>query len=130
MPQKRVDTSQRSLLLLKKTPHKCEGVDKFRLIPFRSPLLRDSRLISFPLGTKMFQFSRCPPHNLCIQLWVIRHYSYWVFPFGYPRIKACLAAPRGFSQPTTSFIGIARQGIHHMPVTTFYLLSITLTTCK
>ena len=27
-----------------------------RLVPFRSPLLRESRLISFPPGTEMFQF--------------------------------------------------------------------------
>ena len=31
---------------------------KFRLIPFRSPLLRESLLLSFPLVTKMFQFTR------------------------------------------------------------------------
>ena len=30
----------------------------FRLIPFRSPLLRESHLISFPPPTEMFQFSR------------------------------------------------------------------------
>ncbi len=30
----------------------------FGLIPFRSPLLRKSRLLSLPLGTKMFQFPR------------------------------------------------------------------------
>ena len=35
---------------------------RFRLIPFRSPLLRESRLISFPLGTEMFQFPGLPPH--------------------------------------------------------------------
>ena len=35
-----------------------------------------------------------------------------VSPFGYPRIKARSTAPRGFSQPPTSFIGIWRQGIH------------------
>ena len=29
---------------------------RFRLIPFRSPLLRESRLISFRPGTEMFQF--------------------------------------------------------------------------
>ena len=29
---------------------------RFRLIPVRSPLLRESRLISFPPGTEMFQF--------------------------------------------------------------------------
>ena len=35
----------------------CAG---FRLFPFRSPLLGESRLISFPRGTKMFQFPRLP----------------------------------------------------------------------
>ena len=35
-----------------------------------------------------------------------------VSPFGHPRIKACSAAPRGFSQLTTSFIGSRRLGIH------------------
>src|SRR5919112_1589482 len=33
---------------------------KFGLIPFRSPLLRESRLIYFPRGTEMFQFPRLP----------------------------------------------------------------------
>ncbi|KAL2247847.1 UNVERIFIED_CONTAM: hypothetical protein Sindi_2637000 [Sesamum indicum] len=37
---------------------------RFRLLPFRSPLLRESLLLSFPLATKMFQFARlslaCP----------------------------------------------------------------------
>ena len=40
---------------------------KFRLIPFRSPLLRESFLLFFPLGTKMFQFPRFVLTYLCIQ---------------------------------------------------------------
>jgi hypothetical protein len=44
------------------------------------------------------------------------HYPRWVSPFGNPRIKACLAAPRGLSQLTTSFIASWRQGIHHLPL--------------
>jgi hypothetical protein len=32
----------------------------FGLFPFRSPLLRESRFLSFPLGTKMFQFPSLP----------------------------------------------------------------------
>src|SRR5690606_12568792 len=35
-----------------------------------------------------------------------------VTPFGHPRINAWSAAPRGLSQPPTSFIGVRRQGIH------------------
>ena len=30
--------------------------NRFRLFPFRSPLLRESIFLSFPAGTKMFQF--------------------------------------------------------------------------
>ncbi len=37
------------------------------LFPFRSPLLGKSRLISFPLGTEMFQFPRFASLDLCIQ---------------------------------------------------------------
>ena len=33
-------------------------MNRFRLFPFRSPLLGESLLLSFPLGTKMFQFPR------------------------------------------------------------------------
>jgi hypothetical protein len=33
---------------------------RFRLFPFRSPLLGESRLISFPRGTEMCQFPRLP----------------------------------------------------------------------
>ena len=40
---------------------------RFGLIPFRSPLLGESRLISFPRGTEMFQFPRLASPRLCIQ---------------------------------------------------------------
>ena len=36
------------------------------LLPFRSPLLRESRLISFPPGTEMFQFPGFASSGLCI----------------------------------------------------------------
>ena len=37
------------------------------LLPFRSPLLRESRLISFPPGTEMFQFPGFASSGLCIR---------------------------------------------------------------
>ena len=40
-----------------------------------------------------------------IQARVTGHNSSRVSPFGHPRITARLAAPRGFSQPPTSFFG-------------------------
>ena len=85
---------------------------RFRLIPLRSPLLRESLLLSFPRGTEMFQFPRFPPLTLCVQVRVTPHDRCRVSPFGRPRIDAWSAAPRGFSQPPTSFIGFRRQGIH------------------
>jgi hypothetical protein len=85
---------------------------RFRLFPFRSPLLRESLLLFLPRGTEMFQFPRCPPRPYFIQAGVTGHDPSRVAPFGYPRIKAWSTAPRGFSQPPTSFIGIWRQGIH------------------
>ncbi len=41
--------------------------DRFRLLPVRSPLLGESRLLSSPRGTKMFQFPRSALDDLCIQ---------------------------------------------------------------
>jgi hypothetical protein len=66
----------------------------------------------------MFQFPRFPLPALCVQTGVTRHDPCQVFPFGHPRIKACLAAPRGLSQPATSFIGFQRLGIHRVPLHT------------
>src|ERR1700694_592342 len=63
-----------------------------RLSPFRSPLLWESRLISVPLVTEMFQFSRFAPPTLWIQVRVTL--AGRVSPFGNQRIKAHLPAPR------------------------------------
>ena len=92
--------------------HQAIAPVRFGLIPFRSPLLRESLLLSFPRGTEMFQFPRFPLTALCVQAGVTGHDPSRVSPFGYPWIKARSTAPRGFSQPPTSFIGIWRQGIH------------------
>ena len=39
-----------------------------RLIRFRSPLLTESRLISFPPGTEMFQFPGFAPHTYAFSM--------------------------------------------------------------
>jgi hypothetical protein len=95
------------------TPH------RFRLIPVRSPLLRESRLLSLPHPTEMFQFRQFPPQALCVQTWVTGHDPCRVSPFGHPRICALLAAPLGFSQPHASFFGSWRLGIHRGPLLTW-----------
>lgn len=55
---------------------------RFALFPVRSPLLRESHLISFPLVTEMFHFTRFAPFKvMCIT-------THWVAPFGNLWIKA------------------------------------------
>lgn len=93
--------------------------DWFGLIQFRSPLLPESRLFSLPAGTEMFHFPAFPPHCLCVQQRVTAHDDCRVSPFGHPRIKARLTAPRGLSRPPTSFIGSWCQGIHRAPLKTW-----------
>ena len=63
-------------------------LDRFRLIPFRSPLLRESLLLSSPRVTEMFQFTRFPLPALYIQVGVTPHDGCLVSQFGHPRIEA------------------------------------------
>ena len=86
-----------------------------RLFRFRSPLLSESRLMSFPRATEMFQFTRFASHTYVFSM---RYLCRWVSPFGNLRIKANLPAPRSLSQAITSFIACNRQGIHHMHLVT------------
>ena len=80
----------------------------FGLFPFRSPLLRESRLMSFPPGTEMVQFPGCRSLRLLIHLKVNALLSIRVTPFGYLRITGCLLLPAAFrslprpSSPTSS----------------------------
>ena len=97
-----------------------DGSTRFGLFPLRSPLLRESRLISFPSGTEMFHFPELAPGRLCIHLRVTGHDSRRVSPFRNPRIKGCLAPPRGLSQLTASFIASQRQGIHLLPLISYF----------
>ena len=76
-------------------------------------------MISFPAGTEMFHFPAFALTSLCIQLVATGHDSRRVSPFRDPRIKGCLAPPRGLSQPTASFIASRRQGIHLLPLKTY-----------
>ena len=84
------------------------------LVPFRSPLLRESRLISFPPVTEMFHFTGSRSATPM--------YSEWSHPLlngrGYPIRKSpdhsVFAAPRSLSQLITSFFACWHQGIHHV----------------
>ena len=54
--------------------HRCKAVacTRFRLFPFRSPLLGESHSLSSPPLTEMFQFSGLPLPALCVQTGVTR----------------------------------------------------------
>ena len=82
-----------------------------RLFPFRSPLLGKSRLISFPLGTEMFQFPRFASPHLFIQCGMTESLLPGS-PIQISSDQCSLPAPRGFSQAATSFFASYCQGIH------------------
>jgi hypothetical protein len=71
-------------------------VRRFGLFPFRSPLLRESRLLSSPQGTKMFQFPWCAPVHPMDSGGGTSSSSWWVAPFGNPRINARLQLPEAY----------------------------------
>ena len=86
----------------------------FGLFPFRSPLLRESMFLSFPPGTKMFQFPGFPPIRLFYSAYgtcalpqvsslIRKSAGRWIF-----------APYRSLSQLVTSFVGSQCQGIRLM----------------
>ena len=100
----RLCNSVEDLMLLPSRPttpnrqrHQALPPDRFRLLPFRSPLLRESLLLSFPRGTEMFQFPRCPPPGLCVRPGVTRYYAGRVAPFGDPRFSSLDSSPGLFA---------------------------------
>ena len=82
------------------------------LLRFRSPLLAESPLMSFPPGTEMFQFPgfASPAYGFGRGSPKGRG-----FPIRTSADQRSLASPRGFSQRATSFIASWRQGIHRTP---------------
>ena len=63
---------------------------RFRLIPFRSPLLGESRLLSFPGGTEMVHFPPFASHSLLDSGVDDQGLPGRVAPLGDPRVEACL----------------------------------------
>ena len=91
-------------------PRKTE-VFRFGLFRFRSPLLTESRLISLPEATEMFQFTS----SLHLKLWIhFKLNARLTYPGSPIRKSADLsvcATPRSLSQLVTSFIDDRCQGI-------------------
>ena len=63
------------------------------LVRVRSPLLTESRLMSFPPATEMFQFTGFASHTYGFS---VGYPCGWVAPFGNPRIKACSRLPMAY----------------------------------
>ena len=87
------------------------------LVRFRSPLLAESRLMSVPPATEMFQFA-----GFASLPYGFRQGYPPEFPLGRvgcpirrSRDQRSLASPPGFSQRAASFIASQCQGIHQMP---------------
>ena len=83
--------------------------DRFRLTPFRSPLLGGSLRFLFLRLLRCFTSPGARPHSRATGL----------LPSGCPIRKSSdqwmLAPPRGLSQLATSFFGVWRQGIPRVP---------------
>ena len=92
----------------------------FGLVPFRSPLLGKSHLLSSPPGTEMFQFPGSTSDHLCIQWPVLSHDGQRVSPFGNLRIKAYLRLPEAYrclsrpsSAPSTKASTVRPSFLHY-----------------
>jgi hypothetical protein len=90
------------------------------LVRFRSPLLAESRLMSFPPATEMFQFAGFASRTYEFSTGYPPSFPERVgCPIRRPRDHRSLASPPGFSQRATSFIASQCQGIHQMPFLLF-----------
>ena len=74
---------------------------RFRLVPVRSPLLGESRLISFPPVTEMFHFTGLSAYAYVFSVMLRVLHNSVVAPFGYLRVKA-------HSQLTEAFRSLSR----------------------
>src|SRR3954465_11463718 len=72
---------------------------RFGLVRVRSPLLTESRFLSLPPGTEMFQFPG----------FATRTYGFGTGQFGHPGLNARLTAPPGLSQSSAPFVASWRQ---------------------
>ena len=97
-------------------PGRCHRQPRFGLLRVRSPLLAQSLLLSFPPGTKMFQFP-----GFALGLAKCRNRFRRVSPFGHPRVTGHLpltAAFRSLSRPSSP---PRATGIPRAPLFAFFV---------
>ena len=83
---------------------------RFGLFRVRSPLLTESRLISFPPGTEMFHFPGCDLPALWVHAGMTPDERRRIAPFGNPRVKGCLRLTvdyRGLPRPSSPAVAKA-----------------------
>jgi hypothetical protein len=102
--------------------HPVRRPGRFGLIPFRSPLLRESRLIPLPRGTEMFQFPRFPSAGYLIPQRIRACDSAWVAPFGSGWLFARLQLPIHVSPLSAPFFGSWPLGILPTPCSAWQFL--------
>ena len=91
------DTSANPPIILCWRPYNPTGRTRwFGLFRVRSPLLAESRLISIPLGTEMFQFPKFALMSYVFTQQCMASTAMRVTPFGNPRIKRCLLFPEAY----------------------------------
>ena len=105
------------LVVLVLFEYSCPKDKRFRLIRFRSPLLTESLLISFPRVTEMFQFTRYPTSRY-LDLSVALTTRYPVLhgmdcSIRKPPDCWIITPPRRISLLYASFLGMSAQGIHY-----------------
>ncbi|KAK4731251.1 hypothetical protein R3W88_024239 [Solanum pinnatisectum] len=101
---------------------------RFRLLPFCSPLLWESLLLSFPLATKMFQFSRlslaCPwiqqqferlPYSgIPESMLIFNSPKHFVDYYALPRLWVPMYPPSRVGDKQTRAADIRRRANHHL----------------
>ena len=103
----------------------------FGLFPGRSSLLGESRLISFPTGTEIFQFSAFASSSY---VFTAGSSFEGVSPFGHHGIKACCQLPHAFrrlprpSSPLTAKAStVCAYSLDHITSSRLEVIRLTLT---
>ena len=88
----------------------------FGLLQFRSPLLSESLLISFPGLLRWFTSPSFAPPPYFIQVFAVYESLHTDYSIRISTALRICASPRGFSQLITSFFACQFLGIHHGPI--------------